>query len=171
MHASVVRLEMHDHSSTQLSCTLCGQYSSAVQCGPSPICRHMRDDAALAWLGRSHAKHAQTKLPLIRWPCITFLHRFLLLFVWRVRRTFSSPDGVFLPCDYGLDFLQNSLLCDNSINQCSSGQSGSAGSLLFRVITGEARGFWREGEDADSTRKTNGSKPNFSHVTVETPDN
>ena len=31
--------------------------------------------------------------------------RFLLLIVWRVRRTFFLPDDVFLPCDHGLDFV------------------------------------------------------------------
>ena len=35
------------------------------------------------------------------------------LFVWRVLRTFSLPDGAFLPCDHGLGFICISL-CENS---------------------------------------------------------
>ena len=41
---------------------------------------------------------------------------FRFLFVWRVRRTFFLPNGVFLPCDHGLDFWHQ-LSCENSINQ------------------------------------------------------
>ena len=33
-----------------------------------------------------------------------FLVPLPFFFVWRVCRTFPLPDGVFLPCDHGLDF-------------------------------------------------------------------
>ena len=33
-----------------------------------------------------------------------FCNHCRFLFVWRVRRTFLVPNGVFLPCEHGLDF-------------------------------------------------------------------
>ena len=38
---------------------------------------------------------------------------------------FPLPDGVFLPCDHGLDF-DMSLLCESSINQSKHETIGSA---------------------------------------------
>ena len=75
MHASAVRLEISRSQQYQLSCAPhCAQSASAIRYDPSPFCRHVRYDAAGAWLGRSHEKHARTKLPLISSTCSTFLH-------------------------------------------------------------------------------------------------
>ena len=44
---------------------------------------------------------ASLKMSLFPSICVSLL----FIFVWRVRRTFFLPNGVFLPCDHGLDFL------------------------------------------------------------------
>ena len=75
--------------------SLCALSASAVQYGPPPICRHVRDDTAVAWLGRQHAKHARTKLPLMSSPCTTFPH------AARVRRVWGHPNFEYLQAMQG----------------------------------------------------------------------
>ena len=62
---------------------------------------------------------------------IFFFNHFRFLFVWTIEYFVRSflPNGVFLPCDHGLDFLHR--LCENSIHFNSKGAPVTGTTLRF----------------------------------------
>ena len=66
----------------------------------------------LQYIGALIATHVSFFFPFVYLEVSLFPSTFVplpLSLLWRVRRTFSLPGGVFLPCNHGLDFL-NQLL-------------------------------------------------------------